>query len=255
MQDIRNILNVKLIRRKVEKRTQKRIGQVLRIDSQKPTKIAVLGWLTELEKWPKTRGKKWKTLLHWQKLLKEAGVNWQEAAEKAQYRKKWKDDQRRNDTFTKIREKKSTFPVTTLPSRETRRLPQFHLSAQFAENFCLSVGGLKIQNRTHSTTNTEFECRRCGRKLKTESALRNNEKSCLSKNPSRRIQKRKARVYKAKYVPCVYCEVPQSATNMARHVRSCPERKRASHHAGGECLEEEEEAGQVLTYNSRIYID
>ena len=129
---------------------------------------------------------------------------------------------RKNDTFTRIRIKKSTFPVTTLHSRETRRLPQFHLSAKFAET-------------------------RCGRKLKTESALRNNEKSCLSKSPTGKIQKRKTRVYKAKYVPCVYCEVAQSATNMARHVRSCHERKRASHHAGGEC--QEEDAGQVLTYN------
>ena len=91
MQDIQNILDVKSIRwRKVEKRTLERLGHVLRMDGQRPTKIAVLGWLTELEKLPKTRGSKRKKLLIWQKLLKEAGVNLQEAADQAQDRKKWK---------------------------------------------------------------------------------------------------------------------------------------------------------------------
>ena len=91
MQDIRNILNIKSIRWKIEKRTLERIGHVLRISNERTTKIAVLGWLGSLEELPKRPGKKRKTLFYWRKLLKEAGVNWSEAGTIAQDRKKWKE--------------------------------------------------------------------------------------------------------------------------------------------------------------------
>ena len=158
MQDIQNILDVKSIRwRKVEKRTLERLGHVLRMDGQRPTKIAVLGWLTELEKLPKTRGSKRKKLLFWQKLLKEAGVNWQKAAHQAQDRKKWKMIKERMTHLPKYK-KRAHFHSHNPPLRETRFLPQFHS--------------------------------RCRRELKTESALRNHEKSCLSTIPTGGIEKR-----------------------------------------------------------------
>ena len=57
MQDIRNSLNFKSIRWKIEKRTLERIGHVLRISNKRTTKIAVLGWLGSLEELPKRSGK------------------------------------------------------------------------------------------------------------------------------------------------------------------------------------------------------
>ena len=58
MQDIRNQLNIKTIRWKVEGRTLKRIGHVMRKDDKRLTKAACLGWLNDLQTLPKCPGKK-----------------------------------------------------------------------------------------------------------------------------------------------------------------------------------------------------
>ena len=91
MQDIRNILNLKSIRCKIEKRTLERLGHVLRMSNERTTKIAVLGWLGSLEEHPKRPERKRNTLFYWRKLLKLAGVNSSEAGTIAQDRKKWKE--------------------------------------------------------------------------------------------------------------------------------------------------------------------
>ena len=49
MQNVRNILGVKTIRWKVERRVLKRIGHVMRMDNERATKAATLGWLQKLE--------------------------------------------------------------------------------------------------------------------------------------------------------------------------------------------------------------
>jgi len=53
MQDVRNQLQVKSVRWKVEKRALERIGHVLRMDDGNNTKVAVLVWYAELENEPK----------------------------------------------------------------------------------------------------------------------------------------------------------------------------------------------------------
>ena len=64
MQDVRNILGVKSLRWKIEKRTLERIGHILRMSDERPVKIAVMGWMGSLEGFPKTPGKKRKTLFY-----------------------------------------------------------------------------------------------------------------------------------------------------------------------------------------------
>ena len=63
MQDIRNQLNIKTIRWKVEGRTLKRIGHVMRMDDKRLTKAACLGWLNDLQTLPKCPGKRQNTSL------------------------------------------------------------------------------------------------------------------------------------------------------------------------------------------------
>ena len=57
MQDIRNKLEVKSLRWKVEKSVLQRIGHVLRMENDKPTKTAVFAWLTDIDQRSKRRGK------------------------------------------------------------------------------------------------------------------------------------------------------------------------------------------------------
>ena len=71
MQDIRNIINVRSIRYKIEKRVLERIGHVMRMDHSREVKVAVLGWNKMLEHVPKTPGKKRKTILYWKKIVKQ----------------------------------------------------------------------------------------------------------------------------------------------------------------------------------------
>ena len=87
MQDIRNQLNIKTIRWKVEGRTLKRIGHVMRMDDKRLTKAACLGWLNDLQTLPKCPGKKDKTLLYWRKLIREAGMDVNEIDKLTQDRK------------------------------------------------------------------------------------------------------------------------------------------------------------------------
>ena len=76
MQDIRNILGVKSLRVKIETRVLQRIGHVFRLEDSSLVKNVTLGWLKDLEEYPKNPGKKRKTLLYWKKLLKEAGLDY-----------------------------------------------------------------------------------------------------------------------------------------------------------------------------------
>ena len=53
MEDVRRELGVRSLRWKIEKRILERIGHVMRMGDERMTKAVVLGWLGELEKWPK----------------------------------------------------------------------------------------------------------------------------------------------------------------------------------------------------------
>ena len=90
MEDVRRSLGVKSIRWKVEKRILERIGHVMRMEDDRMTKAAVLGWVTELEKWQKPRGRRRKTLCYWKKLLREAGADWTNLKALTEDRKKWR---------------------------------------------------------------------------------------------------------------------------------------------------------------------
>ena len=91
IQDIRNKLVVKSLRWKIEKRVLQRIGHILRMENDRPTKAAVFGWLTDLEQHPKRRGKSRKTIFYWKKLISEAGWDWKNIDDKAKDRRPlWK---------------------------------------------------------------------------------------------------------------------------------------------------------------------
>ena len=91
MQDARNHLGIRSLHLKIEKWVMERMGHVLRMPDERSTKIAVLGWFAELEKWKKTPGKKRKTIIYWKKLLRKANIDWTESGRMAQDRSAWKE--------------------------------------------------------------------------------------------------------------------------------------------------------------------
>ena len=91
MQDVRNHLEIRTLHLKIEKRILKRMGHVLKMLDERPSKIAVLGWFAELKKWEKTPGKKRKTIIYWKRLLTEANSDWTDAGRMAQDRSAWRE--------------------------------------------------------------------------------------------------------------------------------------------------------------------
>ena len=103
VQDVRNDLNIKSLRWKVEKRVMERIGHVCRMEDDRMVKAATFGWMEELENIPKVPGRKRKTVLYWKKLVKEAGMDTTKMAELTSDRKEWKEKD--NETSTELVEK------------------------------------------------------------------------------------------------------------------------------------------------------
>ena len=53
-----------------------RIWHAFMMRNERLTKAIVLGWWEELEKWEKKSEKKRKMILHWKRILREAGIDW-----------------------------------------------------------------------------------------------------------------------------------------------------------------------------------
>ena len=91
MHDIRNELRVKSIRWKTKKRVLERIDHVMLMEDTRQTRVAVLGWLENLEHMEKCPRRKRKTILYWKKLLREEGIDCTEAESLTADRRKWKE--------------------------------------------------------------------------------------------------------------------------------------------------------------------
>ena len=179
MQDIRNILGVKTLRWKIEKRTLERIGHVLRMSNTRITKIAVLGWLEDLETIKKCPGKKRKTLFYWRKLLRESGVNWSEAGALAQDRKEWRRIVKTRMHHLEIWERQQAHHHQLTDTVEERNFvppaPSFECSD--CGKICKSQGGLKRHFKLlHTALHRSFECPHCSKSYKTEASWKNHLK-------------------------------------------------------------------------------
>ena len=72
MQKIRNLLGMKSVQWKVVKRSLQRIGRVMRLNDERPTKRTVQGWISLLETVDRQRRKCRNTPQYWRRLLTEA---------------------------------------------------------------------------------------------------------------------------------------------------------------------------------------
>ena len=140
---------------------------------------------------------------------------------------------------------------------ETKQLKLKSLTCRYCQKQCLNAEGLGIHvKRTHeSNWNPNlFECTKCISSFRTESTMKNHQKSCKGgatngitkrclncnkeisssnfarhsrtcrsskQKPHNSPQQSTARTYRTKYTACPNCQILVSATNLARHRRTC----------------------------------
>ena len=217
MQDIRNQMGIKTIRRNIEKRSLERIGHVLRMRNDRGTKAAILGWLRTLENYRKTPGKKRKTILYWKKLLKEAGIDWTTAGEMAQDRNRWKENvTKRVKTLDEWDHQRGNLAAGPPIQRNTPRMEEENpLACNFpgCNKICKSRGGLAIHKRRmhdEEKRKLDFKCPKCDMSFKSENTMINHSKQCGGAVASRSDLRR-----------CEKCNKEVSKNNIARHRRAC----------------------------------
>ena len=220
MQDVRNTLNVRSIRWKVEKRVLERIGHVMRMSNERTTKAAVLGWLGELEGYRKCPGRKRKTVLYWKGVLKDAGMDWTDIERLTADRDEWRRRVKKRMDHVEQWERQGGHEFDELPAEERVERSevvdeQDPLRCKWpgCEKLCKSKGGLAIhRKRMHGVTKEDrkFECPKCAEAFKTEANMCNHTKTCRGERTEREDMRR-----------CERCGREVSKSNIARHRRAC----------------------------------
>ena len=214
MQDIRNILGVKSIRVKIEKRVLERIGHVFRLNDNSLVKNVTLGWLTDLEEHPKKQGKKRKTVLYWKKLLKEAGIDYTKINSLTKDRKGWKMAVRERANHIHEWERKGAHSFDG-EERGNRNVDCEVLSifeCEYCDKICRTKAGLVIHTKKiHeiATNKKSFNCDKCNMSFNAEANLKNHKKNCSGVAAASPDMKKCA------------CGKEVSTSNFARHQRSC----------------------------------
>ena len=215
--NVRKELRVRSIRNKIEKRSLERLGHVLRMPEESRTKQVTFGWLSKLECTDKERKKFRCTPRYWIKLAREAGWDPLEINDFAQDRERWRGLIRERSRHIELWESSQENGWT---GDSVTRTEQGHLDstakiecAQCGKQ-CVSRAGLAIHmKRMHSQARTDHTCTKCNRTFSQKANLKNHEKKCQGKtSPTKHVRTLKE---------CPSCKVPQDATNLRRHLRSC----------------------------------
>ena len=253
MQDVRNELNVKSVRWKVEKRVLERLGHVLRMEDTRQVKAVCLGWLEDLEGLDKMPGRKRKTILYWKRLLKEAGIDWTRIEGLTKDRKEWKQLVRDRMKYLQEWERRGAHRVPETRGERNIIVDDSSLVCDVCDKICKSKAGLTIhRKRMHEISSQKivFTCDRCSETFNQDANLINHKKSCTGLRaldpdkktcnicnktlgkanfkrhydshfpevPSQNNQRvTVARVYKSKNGPCPLCGNIVAVTNMSRH--------------------------------------
>ena len=217
MQDVRNELGVKTIRYKVEKRCLERIGHVMRMSDDRKVKAITLGWMEDLERETKAKGKKRKTILYWKKLLREGGIDFTNINKLTLKRKEWKKTVMKRMKYLEKWEVRGA--KRNSEERGERNLIQedpdnFTCSWEDCGKVCMSKAGLVNHRKTiHevSSQKVTFKCNKCHQVFQRETNLLNHIKTCNGEKQEENRDRRK----------CSSCKRFISSSNYARHRRNC----------------------------------
>ena len=182
MADVRKDLGIKTIRWKVEKRVYERIGHVMRMEDNRMTKAVTLGWIRELEKHDKRKGRNRKTVSYWKKLVREAGWDATNIGALTADRKNWKGMvKERMNHLLKWEESKGKRWQGGEVVRNPSRKEEDEFKCEKCGKICKSKGGLvNHRRRMHemSTMKRSFKCDKCELEVKSEASLKNHKKIC-----------------------------------------------------------------------------
>ena len=217
MQDVRNVLKVRSLRWKIEKRVLERIGHVVRMGNERLTKAMVFGWYEGLEGTEKMAGRKKKTVLYWKKVMRESGMEYTEMECLCGDRDGWKErvKERMNHLDKWERQMGHKYEWEGNEARLERNVRgMIDLVCRYEEcgKVCKSKAGLTMhQKRMHRAPQerVRFECERCGVNVETEGAKANHERTCLGG----RVEGNRRE--------CASCGAWVTKGNYASHVRSC----------------------------------
>ena len=212
----------KTIRWKVERRVLQRIGHVMRMDNERATKEATLGWLQKLEEVEKCPGRKRKTVSYWKKLIREAGWDWTEIDQITSDRNKWRkmiDERMKHlEGYERGRGHHRLPDVEVIETRNIRREEtEEDLICKIDEcgKKCKSKARFKIhRNRMHKERVRTFRCGRGNAPFKTKNTQINHEKTCGGARAEREERRK-----------CEKCGKDYSKNNFARHRRACTARE------------------------------
>ena len=229
MQDVRNVLGVKSVRWKIEKRVLERIGHVARMGNERLTKAMVFGWYERLEGTRKVKGRKRKTVLYLKRMMKEAGWDWTDVERLASDRKGWKRMVKARMDVLYVWEKQMGHQYEwgeneERVEREVRAETILECMYDGCGKVCNSKAALTVhQKRVHRVAEerVRFPCVGCERVLETEVARENHERKCMGD-----------RLTEEGRIVCGRCEWVFSRTDISEHRRRC---------VGMEGREEEEE--------------
>ena len=174
-----------------------------------------MGWMSNLEEWPKCKGRSRKTIPYWRKLVREAGWDCTRIAGLTAARGEWKQMVKERMEHLEKYEWSQGNRWDGEDITRNAATSEGSLECDVCGKRCKSKAGLTIhRKRLHevSSEKKSFVCE-CGKSFRQEANLKNHRKRCgegVSSGP---------RVYKGERGECPDCGKVMATTNIARHRR------------------------------------
>ena len=197
----------------MELRSLQRIGHVMRMANDRPTKKAILGWLSALENTPRNRKKSRITPQYRRRLVREAGLDPTELDRLTENKKTWRDIVPKRMELLEHWEKDQGHykdGITGTPTNRNVELQKRPLAFPHCQKECGNAGRLGIHiKRMHGKSEVLFKSTRCSNPFKSEATRKNLERICTGEKMMGTSKKFRT------------CQKVVTATNFARHRKMC----------------------------------
>ena len=210
---------MKSVQWKIEKRVLERVGHVRRMKDESLTKVAEHGWYKKLEGASKAPGKKKKTMLHWKRILSEAGIDWTDVGRLESDIIGWKKMVKERMDRLDVHERQLGHGYVwedgeeRLVRNERRVNEDLRCRYEDCERLCrLTAGLVRHDSMMHRREEgrVRFACEDCGLEVATKGVLVGHRRTY---GAGRRLEDGRRE--------CGGCEARVSYANFARHLRSC----------------------------------
>ena len=183
----------------------------MRLSDDRPAKRAVHGWIPLLETVDRQRKRCINTPQYWRRLILEAGIDATDLDRLTEKGTEWTKTQETNIISGTVGKSKDNREHAIETNRnETKQLKS--LTCRYCQKQCLNAGGLGIHiKRMHEgncNPNT-FKYTKCNSSFKTESAMKNHQKSCEGGETDGMTKR------------CLNCNKEISSYNFARYSITC----------------------------------